>query len=76
MKDSILEQKALDEEKAVKAIQENPKYFYSYAKKAAKPKSRVGPLFDTQGDLQKDPKTMANLLQDQYAGVFSNPEND
>ena len=76
MKDSILEQKALDEEKAVKAIQDNPKYFYSYAKKAAKPKSRVGRLFDAQGDLQKDPKTMANLLQDQYAGVFSNPEND
>ena len=31
MKDSILEQKALDEEKAVKAIQENPKYFYTEA---------------------------------------------
>ena len=76
IKDSILEQKALEEERAVKAIEENPRYFYSYAKKAAKSKSRVGPLFDTQGKLQKDPKTMANLLQDQYAEVFSNPDND
>jgi hypothetical protein len=73
---TIPEQKAQEEEKAVKGIEENPRYFYSYAKKSAKSKSRVGPLFDTQGKLQKDPKTMANLLQDQYAEVFSNPEND
>ena len=76
IKDSITQQKNLEEEKAVKTIVDNPRYFYSYAKKAAKAKSRIGPLFDALGKLQKDPKTMANLLQDQYAAVFSDPQNE
>ena len=74
IKESILEEKNREEEKAVKAILENPKYFYSYAKKSGKRRSRIGPLFDKQGKLQKEAKTMANLLQDQYAAVFSDPQ--
>ena len=75
IKESIIQQKNLEEEKAVNAILENPKYFYSYSKKSGRCKCRVGPLFDKQGTLQKDPKMMADLLQDQYAAVFSNPQN-
>ena len=65
----------LEEGRALENIVDIPAYFYSYAKKSGKRRCRVGPLFDKEGKLQKDPKTMANLLQDQYAAVFSDPEN-
>ena len=38
-------------------------------------KSQIGPLYDAKGNLQQDPSTMANLLQDQYASVFSDPHS-
>ena len=71
IKNSIIEEKRKQEEKAVRAIQENPRFFFSYAKRSAKSKSRVGPLFDKLKKIQKDPKKMADLLQDQYSSVFS-----
>ena len=62
------------EAKAVSAIQENVKYFYSYAKNKSKIKSKVGPLLD-KGTMKMsaDSTEMANLLADQYDAVFSLP---
>ena len=73
MKNSIVDDKLKEEEKAVRAIHENPRFFFSYAKRSSKSKSRIGPLFDRGKKIHKDPKTMADLLQDQYASVFSDP---
>ena len=72
---SIFEQQDAKEKKAIQNIKKNPKYFFSYAKKARKAKVRVGPLFDTNGKLQTNPEVMANILQDQYSSVFSDPTN-
>ena len=49
------------------------RFFYSYAKQFAKSKSQIGPLFDKSNILQDSPKTMADILQDQYSAVFSTP---
>ena len=73
--ESIFKQKDEKEEDAVSKVKKNPKFFYSYAKKSRKARSRVGPLFDENKTLQNDPKVMANLLQQQYSSVFSNTTN-
>ena len=51
----------------------NPSYFYSYAKKFSRVKSKIGPLKDDQGYFVSDPKQMANMLQRQFCSVFSDP---
>ena len=58
------------EHKAINSIKENPKYFYSYAKKFSKIKSKVGPLLDSDNEMTSDPKEMANFLNDQYKSVL------
>ena len=65
-----------NEARAVDAIKANPKYFYSYAKKHSKTKSKVGPLLNKDKELVYDNETMANMLQNQYKSVFSKPLND
>ena len=60
---------------AIENMKKNPKYFYSYVKKFNQVVSKIGPLKDAQGNLNNEPETKANLLQDQYTKVFSNPEN-
>ena len=51
-----------------------PKYFYSYAKKFSKHKPKVGPLIDpSTNELSTDSKRMANILQNQYSSVFTQP---
>ena len=76
IKESIHNEKLEDERRAIDTIRENPKYFYSFSKKHSKKKSTVGPLIDKNNKLQQDPKQMANMLQDQYASVFSDPESN
>lgn len=65
-----------NERKAVDAIKNNPKYFYSYTKKHSKTKSKVGPLLNRDKELVYSNETMANMLQDQYKSVFSVPLTD
>ena len=73
---SYTKSREMEEEKAVSNIKKNPKFFYAYAKKNSKVKTRVGPLLDKMGEYEHDFKKMADLLQDQYTSVFSNPKFD
>ena len=75
IKESIIEQQRLREEKAVQAVLKNPSFFFTHAKRSSKVKSKIGPLFDKNGKLQSDPKAMADILQDQYTSVFSDPNS-
>lgn len=75
IKASIEDQRIEEERRAVQAIKKNPRYFFSYCKKHAKSKSNIGPLLDPENKLQNDPKKMANLLQNQYSSVFSDPKS-
>ena len=61
------------EQKAVSTIKHNPKYFFSYAKRFQKTKSTIPVLRDLSGTLTADPRQKAELLQDQYQKVFSDP---
>lgn len=74
--EKILHCKELEEERALKAIKTNPNYFYSYTKHKKSVKSKVGPLHCTSTNSYVDnPKDMADILQNQFTSVFSNPEN-
>lgn len=76
LKNSIKAQMVNEEDKAVKSVGENPSYFFSYAKRHAKHQTTVGPLIDNDGKLQQHPKKMADMLQEQYSSVFSEPSDN
>ena len=72
-RDVIYEELNLQERRAINILKENPRYFFSYAKKFSKLKTNIGPLRDKEGNLQHTPEAMAELLQAQYLSVFSDP---
>ena len=63
------------ERKAIQTIKSNPRFFWSFVNKHRKIKSNVAPLLRPDGTVTDDPLEKANILQSQYVGVFSNPEN-
>ena len=73
IRDAINQDLQHREELAVEKVKKNPKYFYSYAKKFSKKKSSISLLFDKDGIIKSDPKDIANLLQNQFLSVFSDP---
>ena len=72
---SIISQQDQREHVAVERIRKNPRYFYSFAREKKKMTSNIGPLLNQEGDLTDNPTEMANILQDQYASVFSDPKS-
>jgi len=73
VRDAINEQLQNRENIAVEKIRENPKFFYSYAKKFSKKKGGISMLFDNHMKITSDSKQMADLLQRQFTSVFSDP---
>ena len=71
IRQSIEEESQRKEAEAISKIKCNPRAFYSYANRKRKQKCKIGPLIDSEGNLQSDPKVMADLLQKQYVKVFS-----
>ena len=69
--------KRLDEREsnAVNKIKTNSKFFYSYAKSLSKIKSSINMLFDKNSEITTDPQKMADLLQEQFSSVFSDPNS-
>ena len=73
---SFRESQSHMEGKAVEAIKTNSKYFFSYAKKKSKVKSKIGPLLNSEGNLTQRNKEMAEILSQQYCKMFSKPKGD
>ena len=68
--------KAQNEKREIEAIEKmksNPKMFFAYVKKFRKTESKIGPLADENGQTHSDARVKANLLQQQYTKVFSDP---
>ena len=63
------------EAKAIEKIRSNPKFFYSYAKQFSHTKSVISMLMDKNKHVVTDKKKMANMLQDQFTSVFSDPNS-
>ena len=73
IKEALTANLDLEEANAVRTIKSNPKYFFSYAKRFSKSRSSIAPLQRQDGTLTTDPTEKAQLLQQQYVSVFSNP---
>jgi len=58
------------EEKTLQNIKENPKIFYSYAKKMNKKRVELGPL-RINGRLTNDKKEICNILAERYKSEFT-----
>ena len=67
------DQQELEEKRAVENIKSNSKYFFSYAKSFSKIHVGIGPLLNSANTLVSNAKSMADILSDQYASVFSQP---
>eukprot|EP00111_Clytia_hemisphaerica_P013867 TCONS_00040826-protein len=71
---SFAQERKQKEAEATSKIKSNPKFFYSYANRYSKSKPKVGPLIDPDTKkLTNDPLLMANILQNQYKSVFTQP---
>ncbi|MEM6738267.1 MAG: reverse transcriptase family protein, partial [Bacteroidota bacterium] len=70
---SFKDSKQFAENKAIESIKKNSKYFFAYARKKAKVKTKIGPLIDNNGKFTMKNKEMADILSKQYSKVFSQP---
>ncbi|XP_066936771.1 uncharacterized protein [Clytia hemisphaerica] len=71
---SFRDSKCYVENIAINSIKKNSKYFFAYARKKAKIKTKIGPLLNTNGELTQRSKEMAEILSRQYVSVFSAPK--
>ena len=72
IKEAHCAQQKHQEMRAVAKVLVKPKFLFSYAKKHSRVKCSVSPL-SKNGTLTNNPSKMAELLQEQYVSVFSNP---
>ena len=75
MKEAIMQSADRKESLAVQRIKDNPKYFYSFAKSKSQTRQNISMLFNANNDVVTDKKGMADILQDQFISVFSDPNN-
>ena len=75
IKEQIDNRLDLQEHRAVDKIKSNPKFFYSYAKSFSQIKSSISMLFNKHGDIITDKSEMANILQEQFSSVYSDPNS-
>ena len=74
-KKSFLEERLSKENDAVNKIKSNPKYFYSYANRSKKVSSSPSLLVDAHDNTILEEQHIADLLQDHFKNVFSEPRN-
>ena len=73
--DGHFDEKHFEEHAAVRKIQEDPNYFFRYAKKCSICKTDIGPLMNsTTNSLSNDKHEMCRLLVDQFTSVFTIPD--
>ena len=73
LKKSVELESERKEAQAVACIKSNPKYFYKYASKKSKVKTRVGPLKIDKNKVISEPGEIAETLNQYYQNVFSKP---
>ena len=70
------ERRKAEESKAIGKLFKDSKYFYKYAKKFSKTNSNLNGFFDENGEIESDPKEMAEMLKKQYQSVASEPKDE
>ena len=65
-----------EEKEAVDKVKDNPRFFFSYAKKKQNTTTNIGPLKREDGTFTDCPIEMSNILRKQYESIFSFPKVD
>ena len=73
IKEAIVHHLEQGERRAVEKIKANPKYFFSYAKSFSKVRQNISSLLNGNQELATDRKELANILQQQFSSVYSDP---
>ena len=73
IKEAIVHHLEQGERRAVEKIKANPKYFFSYAKSFSKVRQNISSLLNGNQELVTDRKELANILQQQFSSVYSDP---
>ena len=74
-KKSLLEEKIFAENKAIEKIKTDNKYFYKYANRFKTVPTEPNILQDSNDQMIMDKKVIADMLQQQFQSVFSDPKN-
>ena len=75
IKEAVVHHLDQSEKRVVERIRTNPKYFFSYAKSFSKVKNNISTLLNSNQELATDRKELANILQQQFCSVFSDPNS-
>ena len=70
-KKRIRKRKNGHERKVAECRRSNPKMFYAFINRSKKTRNKIGPLVDEQKRIVTEPKEQANVLNRQYASVFT-----
>ena len=54
-------------------VKDNKNYFVNYAKKFSKQNLSISMIFDEDNKVHSNPAKIANILQQQFCDVFSDP---
>ena len=73
IRDAINSDLLYKEQQAAGKVKSNPKYFYSYAKQFSKKKQNISILINDQNQINTSSKKRADILQEQFTSVFSDP---
>ena len=76
VKKKIKNKKNALERKVMRCRKTNPKFFYAFINSSKKSRSKIGPLKRENGEAVTDPREMAQMLNDQYASVFTRSEEE
>ena len=71
--DSFDNERTQNEKIAIGKIREDPKFFFKYANETIKTKSTVGPLLDSNKELNDDDLDICKIFKEQFASSFSVP---
>ena len=71
MKKRIRKRKNGHERKVAECRRSNPKMFYAFINRSKKTRNKIGPLADEQKRIVTEPEEQANVLNRQYASVFT-----
>ena len=63
------------EKSIIQNIKSNPKVFYGYAKSHSAIRSDITMMRDERGQITGDYQKLANLLQNHFSSVYSDPES-
>ena len=76
IREAICNYKDKEEDTVISKIKSNPKVFYSFAKSHSVIRNDISSMRDNAGIITQNPEKIANILQEQFSSVYSEPYSE